>query len=227
MPDVLTDAMTAIQTSLEQIPPVVVMLGMLFGPTLAWFGYRVYRTPKSSIPRVEGRDLFWICRECRSANQPRARHCYHCGLDPQETETIRVVDHGAILELAPEPQAPPPFEEEPALPLVAVGPGYDVADLPPPLPALVPDELPELYWVCTRCRLPNESDDQQCHGCGRDRAAAKGALRVIGGTGVIDPDADAPDEVAPAAAVAKVTKPRRAVASVPAKRRSTRRDAAS
>lgn len=229
MPDGFTDAMTAIQTGLQQLPPVVVVIGMLFGPTLAWFGYRYYRSPKTNIARVDGPEVFWICRECRSANQPRARRCYGCGLDAeQETGPISVVDHGAIVELEPIPVAQALIEEAPALPLVAVGPGYVDTDLPPPIPVLVADDLPELYWVCQRCRLPNGADDRQCHACGRDRAAATTSLRVIGGVDVSDPEPGSAVEVRPREPVApKVTKPRRAVASVPAKRRSTRRDAAS
>ena len=134
MPDGFTDAMSAIQAGLQQLPPVVIVIGMLFGPTLAWFGYRSYRSPKSTVARVDGPELYWICRECRSANQPRARHCYLCGLDgEQETEPISVLDHGAIVEFDAGTSPSPVIEEEAAPPLVAVGPGRDPAPAPPSL----------------------------------------------------------------------------------------------
>ena len=296
MPDVITDLFTALQAGVSQLPPVVIVISLLVGPTLAWLGYRAYVSPRTARPKGESGDLFWICHDCRSANQVRARRCYHCGLDRlRVTEPLRVVDRGAVVELKPdapvapaiaamqrpapdpgpvsdpepvgdpepamaptpdvaavqepvivpaivvpepvvvrepvvEPAAVPEVHDVPVLPLVAVGPGFSPEDLPPPLAPLVATDLPELYWVCTDCRLPNERDDERCRGCGRERtgAGAGSTLRVVGGIAVVDVEADPPADALLAEPVApKATRSRRSTGSTTTKRRPTRRDAAS
>jgi hypothetical protein len=236
LPDALIDALTAIQTGLQQIPPAVVVVGLLFGPTAAWIGYRFYRTPKSTAAGLEGPDLFWICPECRSANKVRERHCYACGLDRvPETEPLHVVDGGDVLELQPAdpvgpsvatPVMPAVVDEPPAapVPLVAVGPGRRTSV--PAEPTAMPEpEAPS--WTCVECRLTNDADDDHCRVCGADRVAARSPLRVIGGTDVVKRDPDPSPDVPPSGGRAKKTRRPRAVASTTTKRRSPRRDAAS
>jgi ribosomal protein L40E len=283
LPNAIADAITALQAGLAQVPAVVIVIGLLVGPTLAWIGYRTYVMPRAARPTSEGDALFWICRDCRSANQVRARRCYHCGLDRLVvTEPLRVVDRGAVIELAEEvpstpsvevdpgpallpspaivptlaaipepdpipepvivvpepivvaapavePTAVPEPVDVPVLPLVAVGPGFSDEDLPPTLPPLVADDLPELYWTCAECRLPNEAADDRCRACGRERATGGSTLRVVGGIGVVDLEADAAsDAPGEAPLTRKATRSRRpAGTGATTRRRSSRRDAAS
>jgi hypothetical protein len=100
MPGALGDVLDAIQVGLSEIPPAVLLLGLLFGPTLAWIGYRLYVAPRSERPQADHDDLFWICPECRSANEVGRRRCYLCQTDRDAIDgAIRVVDRDQILEL--------------------------------------------------------------------------------------------------------------------------------
>ena len=125
MPGALGDIIDAVQTGLGQIPPAVLVVGLLFGPTLVWIILRLYASPRSSTAPADTGDLFWICPECRSANDVGRQRCYHCQTDRSEIEgALRVVDRDQVLEL----------DDAPVSPGIAVGPGRSAVEGPTPIP---------------------------------------------------------------------------------------------
>ena len=58
MPGALGDVLDAIQAGLSQLPPAAYVVGLLFGPTAAWIGYRLYtalnENTLKSIARTTG-----------------------------------------------------------------------------------------------------------------------------------------------------------------------------
>ena len=127
MPGALGDIIDAIQTGLSQLPPAAIVVGLLFGPTLAYLGYRLYSSPRTATPERGPDELYWICPECRSANDVARTRCYHCQTDRNAIAgALRVVDRDQVLEL----------DEAPGSPGVAVGPGRRLEEPTPfPLPA--------------------------------------------------------------------------------------------
>ena len=57
MPGALGDVLDAIQTGLSQLPPVAYVVGLLFGPTAAYIGYRLYTAPKTSSRSATSRPV--------------------------------------------------------------------------------------------------------------------------------------------------------------------------
>ena len=130
MPGALGDVLDAIQTGLSQLPPAAYVVGLLFGPTAAWIGYRLYTAPKTAKPERELGDLYWVCTECRSVNEVRDRRCYHCATDRDAIPgALHVIDHDQLLQIEEVPVEPDPLDQP-------FDPGT-VAE-PAPAPALVP-----------------------------------------------------------------------------------------
>ena len=130
MPGALGDIIDAIQNGLSQIPPAAYVIGLLFGPTLAYVGYRLYAGPRVSKTLEDPESLYWICAACRSANDPQRHHCYHCQTDRDAIPgALQVVDHDQILEIDETDEA----DRSPGVP---VGPGR------PNRPAVTPFPLP-------------------------------------------------------------------------------------
>ena len=132
MPGALGDIIDAIQTSLSQIPPAAIVVGLLFGPTLAYFLYRLYAGPRAAPAVVDPDELYWVCQDCRSANDIGQHRCYHCHADRDAMAgALQVIDHDQLLELED-------AEEAGASPGVPVGPGRP--DRAAPMPFPVPTE---------------------------------------------------------------------------------------
>ncbi len=142
MPGALGDVFQAIQSGLSEIPPAVIVVGLLFGPTLIWFIYRLYVGPRAGQVQEGAGDLFWVCPECRSVNEPKRVRCYLCQTDRTSVEgALRVVDHDQVVEID---EAPDDADEtaDDGTSWVPVGPGRAEpvaaeADVPESLPPTV------------------------------------------------------------------------------------------
>ncbi len=164
MPGALGDVLQAIQSGLSQIPPAAIVVGLLFGPTLAWIGYRMYVAPRSTRAGTEPGDLFWICPECRSANEPNRQRCYLCQTDRAAVEgALRVVDRDLVVEID-EAADDPDEAGDGGTSWVPVGPGraepaaaeaHEPESLPP---TVVPFERLGRRPGRARAAIPIESD---------------------------------------------------------------------
>jgi hypothetical protein len=139
----MDDVIEAIAEGLGVLPNTVLVMALLVGPTLAYIGYRLYAGPRAARSVESADQLFWICGECRSANEVRDQRCYQCKTHRDAVPgALRVIDEDQLLEIdLADPHAP--VEARPvASPGVAVGPGKPVAPLPGPL--VVPTTASEL-----------------------------------------------------------------------------------
>lgn len=131
MPIELTDAFDDLQRSLRLVPPAILAIVFLAGPTAAWILYRLMiAQPQMRRRAADGSDLLWICERCRSANEIRSSRCYRCAMERDETVgALKIVDGEAIVTLDPDdgdpayPLGQPVTAAATARPPVAVGPG--------------------------------------------------------------------------------------------------------
>jgi hypothetical protein len=89
------------------IPPALIAMVLLGGPTAAWLLYRFVVQPRSSRYRGVDSSAMWICPSCRSVNDLRLARCYRCDAPQQDVEVID-----------PHPAGP--------IRLTPVGPGLDL-----------------------------------------------------------------------------------------------------
>lgn len=155
MPIESTDAIENIQRSLSLVPPALLAILFLAGPTVAWLLYRFVVQPRTRRYAAGGSDLLWICDQCRSANEVRSSRCYRCAMERDEiVGALQVVDGDGIVSLEPidDDEAPgspvgvPVMAGTPrARPSVAVGPGRAPVASQAPAPApLTPPARPDL-----------------------------------------------------------------------------------
>lgn len=131
MPIESTDAIENLQRILSQMPPAILAIVFLAGPTVAWGLYRFVVQPRSRRFAGDGSDLLWICERCRSANEVRSSRCYRCAMERDEIiGALQVVDGDGIVTLDTEdddepvyPLGQPVTAAATTRPLVAVGPG--------------------------------------------------------------------------------------------------------
>jgi hypothetical protein len=148
----LSGLIESLQRGVATIPPVVIAIVLLAGPTATLVGYHLIgyrvvgmaRRLRASSP--VGPPPMWVCRGCRSVNELRVSRCYRCGRDaPAEIELV-------VAQPSPSPAffevpAGSPFAalsttnqmsgEDPGMPVmagpssshepIAVGPGHPVA----------------------------------------------------------------------------------------------------
>ena len=131
MPIESTDAIENLQRILSQMPPAVLAIVFLAGPTVGWLLYRYVVQPRTRRFAGDGSDLLWICERCRSANEVRSSRCYRCAMERDETVgALQVVDGDGIVTLEREDDGDPAYPiSQPVIaaatdrPPVAVGPG--------------------------------------------------------------------------------------------------------
>ncbi len=124
-----------IRAGIGAVPPVIMAIILLGGPTAGWLLYRFVVQPRTMRMRLRGLDpsAMWVCANCRSVNALRLSRCYRCDALPLEGE-LEVVD------------------THPAGPvrLTPVGPGLDLGGHPVaagrPRPISHIDRAPEI-WV--------------------------------------------------------------------------------
>ena len=113
------------------VPPVLIAIVLLGGPTAGWLLYRFVVQPRTRrFGRTDGSSM-WVCPNCRSVNELRMRRCYRCDALPDATD-FEVID--------PQPAGP--------IRLTPVGPGLDLGgpSTPRPLP-ISQIERAEEVWV--------------------------------------------------------------------------------
>lgn len=131
MPIEPTDAIDNLQRSLALMPPAILAIIFLAGPTAAWLLYRFVVQPRTRRYAAGGSDLLWICDQCRSANEVRSSRCYRCAMDREAiTGALQIVDGDEMVSLGPDddgdaayPLGQPVIAAATARPPVAVGPG--------------------------------------------------------------------------------------------------------
>ena len=122
----------ALQAGIGLVPPVLIAIVLLGGPTASWLLYRFVVQPRTR--RRFGRSdapSMWVCPNCRSVNELRMRRCYRCDALPDESE-IEVID------------------ARPAGPvrLTPVGPGLDLGGPSTPRPRPISRiERADEVWV--------------------------------------------------------------------------------
>ncbi len=117
------------------IPPVIMAIALLGGPTASWLLYRFAVQPRTARMRLRGIDpsAMWVCANCRSVNSLRLSRCYRC-------DALRL--DGDLEVVDTHPAGP--------VRLTPVGPGLDLggpsraAGHPRPISRI--DRAPEI-WV--------------------------------------------------------------------------------
>jgi hypothetical protein len=82
----------SLQRGLGELPAVAVALVLLAGPTLLFIGYRVIgASSRVEVEHAAGAEPFWVCHECRSINELRHDHCYHCAARRDAQEQLELI----------------------------------------------------------------------------------------------------------------------------------------
>ena len=121
----------ALRAGLGVVPPVLIAIVLLGGPTASWLLYRFVVQPRTR--RLGGMDgtAMWVCPNCRSVNELRMKRCYRCDALPVEEE-LEVIDA--------HPTGP--------IRLTPVGPGLDLGGPSSPRPRPITRiERAEEVWV--------------------------------------------------------------------------------
>lgn len=105
----------ALRAGLGVVPPALLAMVLLAGPTALWLLYHFVVEPRVARMRVLEMAPFWVCASCRSVNDARLAHCYRCDAEPVEDE-LEIIDA--------EPSGPTR--------LTPVGPGLNLGDGAPP-----------------------------------------------------------------------------------------------
>jgi hypothetical protein len=81
---------TALRAGIGLVPPILIAIVLLGGPTSVWLLYRFVVQPRNK--RMGGMDAssMWVCANCRSVNELRMSRCYRC--DSPADEDLEVID---------------------------------------------------------------------------------------------------------------------------------------
>jgi hypothetical protein len=105
----------ALRAGLGVVPPALLAIVLLGGPTAFWLLYHFVVEPRVARMRVLEMAPFWVCASCRSVNDARLARCYRCDAEPVEDE-LEIIDA--------EPSGPTR--------LTPVGPGLNFGAAPSP-----------------------------------------------------------------------------------------------
>jgi hypothetical protein len=139
----------AMRAGIAAVPPVLIAIALLGGPTAGWLLYRFVVQPRNRRMRGLDPSAMWVCPNCRSVNDLRLQRCYRCDSAPIETD-LEVIDT--------HPEGP--------VPMVAMGPGLNlggsskITQLPRPITKI---ERADDVWV--------EADEWNAAEAEADRAA--------------------------------------------------------
>jgi hypothetical protein len=81
----------AMRAGLGLVPPALLAIVLLAGPTALWLLYTFVVEPRVHRMRVLELAPFWVCASCRSVNDSRLARCYRCDAVPVEDE-LEVID---------------------------------------------------------------------------------------------------------------------------------------
>lgn len=189
----------ALRAGIGLVPPMLVAIVLLGGPTAGWLLYRFVVQPRTRRLRGKDASAMWVCPSCRSVNELRMARCYRCDALPDEEELELIDAH---------PTGP--------IRLTPVGPTLDLggpsASQPRPISRI---ERAEEVWV--------EEETWERLEARRDRAALPDVAAMTevaeasGGRRVGRPSAPIPvGPGRPPVARPAVARPRRAVVVGPA-----------
>jgi hypothetical protein len=92
----------ALRAGLGLVPPALLAIVLLGGPTAFWLLYVFVVEPRVARMRVLEMAPFWVCSSCRSVNAARLARCYRCDAEPAEDELeIIEADPSGPSRLAP------------------------------------------------------------------------------------------------------------------------------
>jgi hypothetical protein len=89
----LTEIAESLRRGVQEVPPIVIALALLAGPTFVLIIYGLFsvaRRMQGSSENVKA-TAFWVCRDCRSINEMRLARCYHCALPRTSTREVEVL----------------------------------------------------------------------------------------------------------------------------------------
>ena len=135
MPD-LSGLVEALRQGLSEIPPIAITLALLAGPTAAFVGYRLFHAARRFQSSDEAKAApYWVCPDCRSVNQLRHTHCYHCHQERDMQPDLEVI--------VEQPSRAPGFFEAPAgSPFAALGQAASTIEPSPGVPVMAPTSHP-------------------------------------------------------------------------------------
>lgn len=139
MPAELSSLVQSLEAGIAAIPPAIIAIVLLAGPTFIWLIYRYVVQPRTSRYGATEDGAYWICDNCRSANALRRSHCYRCGFAPEITEDIRVIESDID---APEITVSPGIPVGPGRPAIAETETSDAETETEIEPGLEPDNQP-------------------------------------------------------------------------------------
>ena len=114
MPD-LSGLVESLQSGLSGVPPMVIGLALLVGPTAAFVGYQFMSSSRRVQSAGDAEAVpFWVCHECRSVNQLRHSRCYHCGISRDASAELEIIVEEPV-------RAPSFFEAPEGSPFAALG----------------------------------------------------------------------------------------------------------
>jgi hypothetical protein len=87
----ISEWIDSLRAGIGLVPPALIAMVLLGGPTTAWLLYRFLVQPRTMRQRAFQRDSFWVCPTCRSVNDFRLTRCYRCDSHPAESD-LEVVD---------------------------------------------------------------------------------------------------------------------------------------
>jgi hypothetical protein len=135
----------ALRAGLGLVPPALLAIVLLGGPTAFWLLYHFVVEPRVARMRVLEMAPFWVCANCRSVNDARFARCYRCDAEPAEDE-LEIIE--------PEPSGPSR--------LAPVGPGlsFGASGVPTrPGPGSIPILQPQPSSLESVPRWDTGSDD--------------------------------------------------------------------
>jgi hypothetical protein len=80
----------ALRAGLGVVPPALLAIVLLAGPTALWLLYHFVVEPRVSRMRTLELAPFWVCASCRSVNDSGLARCYRCDAEP--VEELEVID---------------------------------------------------------------------------------------------------------------------------------------
>lgn len=85
------DLIELLRAGVSLVPPIIIAVILLGGPTAAWLLYRFVVQPHRM--RMLSKDLsaMWVCPACRSVNDLLMPSCYRCDSRPIENE-LEIID---------------------------------------------------------------------------------------------------------------------------------------
>ena len=90
------DWIDVLRAGVGLVPPTILAIILLGGPTALWLLYRFVIEPRTHRMRVFELAPYWVCANCRSVNNHRLARCYHCDAPPvdDDLEVIETNPYG-------------------------------------------------------------------------------------------------------------------------------------